>query len=155
MDGIFTLALKILMTSQLIVGKDPDQIVLPISQDWLAWDFSSNPTTQTFVLKFHGWIANHCPSPQNKVLSILPQMSNLHIGFLSSAPIPNAASGFTDTSKVNFGYILHLIGNQPQLYTQSFKGSVHLGKLSAILTLLWDYQDLSIFLVIVSMLLMW
>lgn len=35
-DGSFTLALKILKNSQLILGKDPDHIVLPVYQDQLA-----------------------------------------------------------------------------------------------------------------------
>ena len=72
---------------------------------------------------FHGQIDNHYPQ-KTRFLSILPQMSNLHIRFLSSTSIPDAAWGFMDATKTKLGYVLHLIGNKPQVYTQSFKGSV-------------------------------
>lgn len=60
-NSIFTLALKILKISQLKLGKAPDHIVLPISQDLLAWSFSSNPTVHTFLSMFHDQIGNHYP----------------------------------------------------------------------------------------------
>lgn len=139
-NSIFTLALKILKTSQLKSGKNPGHIVLPISQDLLAWSFSTNPTEHTFLSMFHDQIDNNYPK-KYKGLSILQQISNLHIMFLSSSPIPDATSEFTDTSKTKFGFILHLIGNKPQAHIQFFIGSVELSELLTTLTLLWDYQE--------------
>lgn len=114
--------------------------MLPISQDLLAWSFSTNPTEHTFLSMFHDQIDNNYPK-KYKGLSILQQISNLHIMFLSSSPIPDATSEFTDTSKTKFGFILHLIGNKPQAHIQFFIGSVELSELLTTLTLLWDYQE--------------
>lgn len=61
--------------------------------------------------------------------------------FLSSSPIPDATSEFTDTSKTKSGFILRLLGNKPQAYTQFFIGSVELSELLTTLTLLWNYQE--------------
>lgn len=76
-----------------IFGKDLGQIEHLIFQDLSACNFSFNFTMQTFLLSFHSQIDNSYP--ENKVLSILPQMLNLCIGLCNAIPILDAASVFT------------------------------------------------------------